>query len=177
MTPPSPSCIFSIHSRFQRASFRMSGVPLPDLWNLERNVLELPPVNLPGPQQCAGGDAGVDHVAAIIARIVPAANVVARPTGAGTGVEFAMLVAGGMRVARKLRAQVHRRPAALPVEGAHGQVVGVLEDILAHGEVPSCAPRRGLQGSSSPAAAMRRNPRPAPGRRCSGRSRAGASLP
>ena len=28
-TPPSSSCIFSIHSRFQRASFNMSGVPLP----------------------------------------------------------------------------------------------------------------------------------------------------
>src|ERR1035437_2760852 len=28
-TPPSSSCIVSIHSRFQRISLRMSGVPLP----------------------------------------------------------------------------------------------------------------------------------------------------
>ena len=56
-----------------------------------------------------------------------------------------MLVADGVRVPKELRTHVHRRPAALPIEGAHGQVVGVLEDILAHREVPASPHAGNLQ--------------------------------
>ena len=44
-----------------------------------------------------------------------------------------------MRVARKLRAHIDRRPAALSIKASHRHVVGVLKDIFAEREIPTAA--------------------------------------
>ncbi len=57
----------------------------------------------------------------------------------------AFQVAGRVAVARKLGPEVHRDAAALPVEGAHGEVKSAREDVRADGEIPASAEAGNVQ--------------------------------
>src|SRR5215475_12546404 len=59
---------------------------------VEADGPELLAKHLPGPQQGAGRDSGIDHVAAIVAGIVPAADVVPRALPARRSMKFALQV-------------------------------------------------------------------------------------
>ena len=120
------------------------GSAVAGLRNLELNRLEPGPVDLPSPQQRPRGDSGVDHVTAIVAGVVPAADVVSRPRFARTGMKLASKVAGWMGIAGKLRSKIDGGATTLAVEAAHGEVISSLEDIAAHGEVPALPYPRNL---------------------------------
>ena len=82
-TPPSSSCIFNIHERFQRISLRISGVPFPLSGILREMLLSFLPFSSHAQSNDASRDSGVDDVATIVACVVPASNVVALAFFAG----------------------------------------------------------------------------------------------
>ena len=87
--------------------------------------------DLPGPEEGAAGDAGVDDVAAVVAGVVPAA-VAGRFAGlAGGGVVLAVEMAGAMLVAV---AEIDGAAAALAVVGAQGEAEGGRVDVVADGK-------------------------------------------
>src|SRR5579875_2542557 len=97
--------------------------------NAEAEVMECLRVELPGPEQGAAGNAGVDDIAAVIAGIVPAAMIGQGARLAAGGAVGAVGVAGGVVVAV---AEVDRAAAALTGVAAYRDAecvgVGVLAD-------------------------------------------------
>jgi len=132
----------------------------------ERNALDPVSIDLPGPKQHTGGDPGVDDVASVVTRIMPAANVVARPFGSRGGAEFAMQVAGGVASSRETRRsrstavpQRCRRRRASPDSRRARRGSGLRR-------TSNCVPRRERRCSRFRADVIRRSPRPAPDPQC-----------
>src|SRR5215469_1791998 len=109
---------------------------------VEADGLELLTKHLPGPQQRAGRDSGIDHVAAIVAGIVPAADVVPKTLPARGRMKFAFEVTGWMRVSGELGSEVHRSSAALTVESSHREIVDSRVKVRPNRKIPA-APHAG----------------------------------
>ena len=101
-------------------------------------------VKLVGPEKGAGGDAGIHHVPAVIAGIVPAAGRGLRSGFARGGVVGAFQVAGRVFIAGKFRAQIHGDAAALTVIRAHGQPPRLGINIRRDVEIPAASHARNV---------------------------------
>jgi len=109
------------------------------LRNIQFHVLQAGAIHLIGPQQGAGGDSRVHHVAAVIAGIVPTLCGSVGAGLAGRGMIRAFQMTGVMFVAGIVGCEIHGDAATLAVEGSHGHLPGQGVDIRSDLKIPTAA--------------------------------------